>query len=165
MKKIILIVLVVISTKSLYAQHAIDLNSMQPSSSPPRVTVPKFVDSLQLLKDFRQLTLLNDMFQNFKNDSATIAFSYSFEIDLRGRVKLLRPENVEELKPLNNYVETTFVNYKWQPSNRIRCKSCLVKTHGVLWFIFDTENGYITCMLEILNEKSYRIFSENIMME
>lgn len=164
MKKLVLL-FVIISIGHFVNAQVKDFDSIPQKPIRPTKSIPRFVDSIKLVKDIQTLKTLKDVYIKLKADTADGVFQYSFNIDKKGNVILGKPEEFENLRSINEFVESEFLNYKWEPGYRLGCKKCFVKTHGVLIFHFDTVNKNILCIIEINNEKSYKIFNEKVIMD
>lgn len=162
MKDILLTLVIFGLVSNLYAQEK-DFGIPQRPIKPV-VSVPIFLDSANLKNDIRKLGVLNNIYKELKKKSFGAVYQYSFYVDTTGKTILSIPEKKTFLLPINKYVESIFLNYRWKPAYRLDCKDCLVRTFGILSFVFNTDDNYFTCIIRINNEREYKIFNEKINM-
>lgn len=163
MKNILLTLIIIGLVSRIYGQER-DFGIPQRPIK-PIISVPIFLDSADLRNDIGKLGVLKSIYQELKKDSAGAVYQYGFYVDTTGRTILSMPEESTFLLSINKYVENIFVNYGWKPAYKLDCRGCLVKTFGVLSFVFNTDDNYIACIIRINNEREYKIFNEKISMK
>jgi len=131
----------------------------------PTISVPEFLDGKSLKEDIMKLRVLRKIYLKLKKDKIRALYQYSFFIDTNGKIELSGKETIKFLKEINRYVETVFYKYRWKPAYKLNCKTCFVKTFGMLEFHLNTKDEYINCCVTVNNEKAYKVFEENIDMK
>lgn len=162
MKKIMLVLYLVCSYINILAQEK---KSIPQWSVKPVISVPKFIDSLKFVNAIRKNEVLKIFYLSLKKDTSGSVYQYAFYVDVKGKVIPAKPEVTKYFEPIDKFVENVFLDYKWRPAHRLGCRSCFVKTFGILSFDFDTDRNQILCVIRINNEREYKIFNHKIIIK
>lgn len=130
----------------------------------PTLSIPVFKDSLKLKIDITNLKVLRKIYDALDKKGVGAVYQYSFFISKAGNIILKQKEKRSYLNELNEYIETDFKNYKWEPSHKLNCKRCFVQRLAYFTVIYDTAEKYINCAIEVSGIEG-KVFYENINMK
>ena len=125
MKKIRFLLILV---SGLFFQH---LSAQNCCDLPPRkkdntFVLPKLIDTSLFISDLKTKVDLKSVCDGFKKDISVGVYMYTFHINEHGE---LQPghyydKKSDEMKKIQQFVETIFNHYKWEPGYKKKCISC-----------------------------------------